>query len=51
MYFNRNRKMKEKIKNYLKGDKDYFVVVGAGHLIGDKGIVALLQGEGYTVTR
>lgn len=39
----RNKKMADKIVDFLKTDKKYFVVVGAGHLIGNAGIVKLLS--------
>jgi uncharacterized protein YbaP (TraB family) len=39
----RNITMTNKIKEYLKTDKTYFLVVGAGHLIGEKGILNLLK--------
>lgn len=45
----RNVKMIEKIKTYLDDDKIYFVVVGAGHLVGEKGIINLLRKKGYQV--
>lgn len=51
LYFQRNIKMTASIKRYLKGKGKYFVVVGAGHLVGDRGIVRLLQQAGYSVTR
>lgn len=51
LYFQRNIKMTNSIKSYLKQKGQYFVVVGAGHLIGDKGIVQLLQNAGYRVSR
>lgn len=51
LYFKRNVKMTSAIKSYLKQKGRYFVVVGAGHLIGDKGIVQLLQNAGYRITR
>jgi uncharacterized protein YbaP (TraB family) len=51
MYFDRNRRMANKIEKYLLDDENYFIVVGSGHLIGDKGIVALLKKGGYRVTR
>ena len=47
--FERNDAMVEKIKGFLKTNKIYFVIVGAGHLIGEKGIVQLLQKDGYAV--
>jgi uncharacterized protein YbaP (TraB family) len=47
--FKRNRNMTHKIQKYLSSDKTYFVVVGAGHLVGDKGIVKLLEEAGYEV--
>ena len=51
LYFQRNIKMTNSIKSYLKQKGKYFVVVGAGHLIGDKGVVHLLQNAGYRVSR
>ncbi len=45
----RNRKMTSKIEDYLKGSDTYFVVVGAGHLIGEKGIVETLRKKGYRI--
>jgi uncharacterized protein len=45
----RNVKMVEKIDVMLKGTDSCFVVVGAGHLVGDKGIVKLLEEKNYRV--
>jgi uncharacterized protein YbaP (TraB family) len=47
----RNRRMADKIAAYLATPKSYFVVVGIGHLIGDRGIVALLRDRKYRVER
>ena len=47
----RNAVMITKIEEYLKGKEQCFVVVGSGHLIGDKGIVKLLEGKNYKVER
>ena len=42
--------MAGKIDGYLKKPKmPYFVVVGAGHLIGNKGIVRLLERKGVVI--
>jgi len=43
LYTERNIRMVGKIEEYLKTDKTYFVVVGAAHLIGDEGIINLLN--------
>ncbi|WP_334077659.1 TraB/GumN family protein [Paenibacillus sanfengchensis] len=53
MLVDRNIKMTEKIDGYLKGkdSSTYMIVVGAAHMLGEKGIVTLLQEKGYTVTR
>lgn len=32
------------------GSGDYFVTVGAGHLLGDNSFVSQLQKQGFTVT-
>ena len=45
----RNVTMAERVDGFLKGKEPCFVVVGAGHIIGDKGIVKLLQAKGYKV--
>jgi uncharacterized protein YbaP (TraB family) len=47
----RNRAMAGQIEGYLRGTGRYFVVVGAGHLVGGEGIIALLQRSGYQAQR
>lgn len=49
LFTERNIKMTDKTINYLKNDKTYFIVVGAGHLIGKEGIVKLLQKKGIII--
>ncbi|ANF98641.1 TraB/GumN family protein [Paenibacillus bovis] len=53
MLTDRNIDMANKIDGYLKnGNKEeYFIVVGAGHYLGDQGIVQLLKNKGYDVVR
>ncbi len=51
LYFQRNIKMARSVEGYLNRKGNYFVVVGAGHLIGKKGIVQLLLDAGYRVNR
>ena len=41
--------MVEKIEGYLEEDETYFVIIGAGHLVGKKGIIEILEDKGYTV--
>jgi uncharacterized protein YbaP (TraB family) len=45
----RNVSMAKKIGEYLKTKDVHFVVVGAAHLIGEKGIVRLLEKDGFKV--
>jgi len=45
----RNIAMTAKIEDYLKGKDSIFVVVGAAHIIGDKGIAKQLRDKGYKV--
>ena len=45
----RNRNMAKKISAYLRSGGRVFVVVGAGHMVGDGGIIELLKKEGYRV--
>jgi uncharacterized protein YbaP (TraB family) len=41
--------MTGKMEEYLKGKDPVFVVVGAAHIIGDKGIAKQLRDKGYKV--
>jgi uncharacterized protein YbaP (TraB family) len=45
----RNVTMTGKMEEYLKGKDPIFVVVGAAHIVGDKGIAQLLRDKGYKV--
>jgi hypothetical protein len=45
----RNVTMAAKVDEYLKGKEPVFVVVGAAHIIGDKGIAKTLRDKGYKV--
>jgi uncharacterized protein YbaP (TraB family) len=45
----RNKGMVSTIEGYLKTRETYFVVVGAGHLVGNKGIIQMLKEKGYSV--
>jgi uncharacterized protein len=49
LYDNRNRAMADKIVAMLAGAEPVFVALGAGHLLGDAGIVELLRRKGYAV--
>ena len=45
----RNGRWLKQIERFLHGQKNYLIVVGAGHLVGESGLVALLRQKGYTV--
>jgi uncharacterized protein YbaP (TraB family) len=45
----RNVTMAARLDEYLKGKEPAFVVVGAAHIIGDKGVAKLLRDKGYKV--
>jgi len=46
---NRNRAWVPKIESLIQGKDDALVVVGAGHLVGKQGVVALLKAKGYAI--
>ena len=46
---NRNPHMADVAEKYLKGGGPCFFVVGAAHLIGDEGVVAILRRRGYAI--
>ena len=45
----RNITMTNKVEEYFKDNKKVFFMVGALHVIGDKGIAKELEQRGYTV--
>lgn len=45
----RNRRWIPKIESYLQSGHTYFVVVGAGHMGGPEGLLALLRARGYRI--
>ncbi len=47
--YQRNIEMAKKIEQYLEEPKTYFIVVGAAHLAGERGLVSLLRNKHYTV--
>ena len=48
-YDQRNFNMARKIEKFLADDEIYFIVVGAGHLVGENGLINLLKNKGYDV--
>ena len=46
LFDTRNRAMTDRILQLQRQGGDHFVVVGAGHLLGDQGIIALLKKRG-----
>jgi len=44
----RNKNWVEQLNTIMKNES-VFVAVGAGHLVGENGLVSLLKKEGYTV--
>ena len=49
LFYERNRNMADKIAKLLNGKGTYFVAVGAGHLVGKRGIIELLARKGFAV--
>jgi uncharacterized protein YbaP (TraB family) len=49
LIFQRNRTMVDQLDKLMADGRTYFVVVGAGHLIGPKGIAARFKQMGYHV--
>jgi uncharacterized protein YbaP (TraB family) len=45
----RNVMMASKMDEYLKGTDPIFVVVGAAHIVGEKGVAKMLRDKGYKV--
>lgn len=50
-YEDRNERMANRLQDLASDEKSYFVVVGAGYLGGDQGLLKLLQDKGFKVTQ
>ena len=51
LIFDRNARWADQVSQMLEGDEDVLVVVGAMHLVGERGLPALLSDRGFRVTR
>ena len=51
VFFERNRQMAARLLELAKDGRMRFVVLGAGHMVGEEGIPALLARSGYEVRR
>jgi uncharacterized protein YbaP (TraB family) len=51
LIYQRNARWAAQVAAMLEGDEDVLLVVGAMHLVGDRGLPALLDGRGYRVKR
>jgi uncharacterized protein YbaP (TraB family) len=51
LYKERNYNMAGEIDGFLADDETYFVVVGAAHLVGEEGLISLLEARGYEITQ
>ena len=49
IFVKRNHAMADKIVKLSQSGENYFVVVGAGHLVGAEGIVELLRAKGFEI--
>ncbi len=48
-YDERNANIISKIEGFLVGDETYFIVIGAGLLVGENGLLNTLLAKGYTI--
>jgi uncharacterized protein YbaP (TraB family) len=49
VYYDRNIRMVSKIKEMLTKKQKVFIVVGAGHLVGEQGIIKMLRSDNYKI--
>ncbi len=51
LIYERNARWADQVSDMLRGDEDVLVVVGAMHLVGERGLPALLRKRGFRVER
>ena len=51
LIYQRNQRWAEQVEAMMDGDEDVLLVVGAMHLVGERGLPALLEARGLRVER
>lgn len=51
LVYGRNKRWASQVEDMLEGDEDVLLVVGAMHLVGERGLPALLEARGLAVER
>ena len=51
LIYGRNKRWASQVEDMLEGDEDVLLVVGAMHLVGERGLPALLEARGFQVER
>jgi uncharacterized protein YbaP (TraB family) len=51
LIYGRNERWASQVQDMLEGDEDVLLVVGAMHLVGERGLPALLEARGFAVER
>jgi uncharacterized protein YbaP (TraB family) len=51
LIYRRNERWAAQVREMLEGDEDVLLVVGAMHLVGERGLPALLEDRGFSVER
>jgi len=51
VFLDRNTSWTRRIEQLMGGKGTIFIAVGAGHLVGDDSVIAMLERDGYKVTR
>lgn len=49
MIYDRNINMSESLEEFLKDNKNVFMIVGAAHVVGDDGIIDLINSNNYEI--
>lgn len=49
LFYERNARMADGVAKFLQGSAPHFVVVGAGHLLGDRGVIEMLRARGFII--
>jgi uncharacterized protein YbaP (TraB family) len=51
IYNERNYNMVDKIEGFLDDNEVYFIIVGAAHLVGEEGLINILESKSYNIVQ